>query len=146
MLTLGASPRGSIALYKAAKAEAFLSDRNFVLPDDVKAITEHVLSHRLILSPKGKTKFSDASLDLLLRTIFTDIIGMEKIAVRTFFYEFTFVTKSYENLVYDILAGGISHRHHLGDLLIIHWLERMLAEYCKYCIYESTEAVFVFLS
>lgn len=71
MLTLGASPRGSIALYKAAKAEAFLSDRNFVLPDDVKAITEHVLSHRLILSPKGKTKFSDAS--LLLREILAKV-------------------------------------------------------------------------
>ena len=58
-LTLGASPRGSIALYKAAKANAFLSGRDFVLPDDVKAIAENVLAHRLILSPKGKSQLSD---------------------------------------------------------------------------------------
>lgn len=71
MLTLGASPRGSIALYKAAKAEAFLSDRQFVLPDDVKTITESVLAHRLILSPKGKTKYEDAA--MLLREILTQV-------------------------------------------------------------------------
>ena len=58
-LTLGASPRGSIALYKAAKANAFLSGREFVLPDDVKSMAESVLSHRLILSPKGKSQHSD---------------------------------------------------------------------------------------
>ena len=58
-LTLGASPRGSIALYKAAKANAFLSGRDYVLPDDVKAMTEAVLAHRLILSPKGKAKQGD---------------------------------------------------------------------------------------
>lgn len=59
-LILGASPRGSIALYKAAKAEAFLAGREYVLPDDVKAMVLPVLSHRLILSPKGKTQFTDA--------------------------------------------------------------------------------------
>ena len=59
-LILGASPRGSIAMYKAAKAEAFLAGREYVLPDDVKRIVTPVLSHRLILSPKGKTQFTDA--------------------------------------------------------------------------------------
>ena len=59
-LTLGASPRGSIALYKAAKANAFLSGRDYVLPDDVKTMTESVLAHRLILSPKGKSQHGDA--------------------------------------------------------------------------------------
>jgi len=59
-LTLGASPRGSIALYKAAKANAFLSGRNYALPDDVKAMAESVLAHRLILSPKGKSQLGDA--------------------------------------------------------------------------------------
>jgi MoxR-like ATPase len=60
-LTLGASPRGSIALYKASKANAYLSGRDFALPDDVKAMAESVLSHRLILSPKGKAQQGSAS-------------------------------------------------------------------------------------
>ena len=59
-LTLGASPRGSIALYKAAKANAFLDGREFVLPDDVKTMAESVLAHRMILSPKGKSRYGDA--------------------------------------------------------------------------------------
>ena len=60
-LTLGASPRGSIALYKAAKANAFLSGRDFALPDDVKDMAESVLAHRLILSPKGKSQLGSAA-------------------------------------------------------------------------------------
>ena len=59
-LTLGASPRGSIALYKAAKASAFLAGRNFALPDDVRNMAESVLAHRLILSPKGKSQLGDS--------------------------------------------------------------------------------------
>ena len=59
-LTLGASPRGSIALYKAAKATAFLAGRDYVLPDDVRTMAESVLAHRLILSPKGKSRHGDS--------------------------------------------------------------------------------------
>ena len=59
-LSLGASPRGSIALYKAAKAIAFLSGRDFVLPDDVRSMAETVLAHRLILSPKGRSQTGDS--------------------------------------------------------------------------------------
>ena len=58
-LTLGASPRGSISLYKAAKANAFLDGRDYAVPDDVKAMADSVLSHRLILSPKGKAQQGD---------------------------------------------------------------------------------------
>lgn len=58
-LLLGASPRGSIALFKAVKANAFLDGRSYALPDDVKAMAESVLAHRLILSPKGKSRFAD---------------------------------------------------------------------------------------
>ena len=58
-LMLGASPRGSISLYKAAKANAFLEGRDYVLPDDVKVMAESVLAHRLILSPKGKAQQGD---------------------------------------------------------------------------------------
>ena len=53
-IRLGVSPRGSIALFKAAKARAFIDGRDFITPDDVKACTVTVLSHRIMLSPKGK--------------------------------------------------------------------------------------------
>ena len=46
---LGASPRATVALYRAAQAAALLDGRAFVLPDDVKAVAVAVLAHRLIL-------------------------------------------------------------------------------------------------
>lgn len=52
--TLGVSPRGSIACFKAVRASAFVHGRNFVTPDDVKALAVPVLSHRILLSPKGR--------------------------------------------------------------------------------------------
>ncbi len=55
--TLGISPRGSIALYKAAKAFAYINEREYVTPDDVKNTAVSVLSHRIILSPRGKSQF-----------------------------------------------------------------------------------------
>lgn len=55
---LGISPRGSIALYKAAKAFAYIYEREYVTPHDVKLAAVPVLAHRIILSPQGKTEFS----------------------------------------------------------------------------------------
>ena len=46
---IGASPRASVALFRAAQAHAFLDGRDFVLPDDVKEIAPAVLAHRLVL-------------------------------------------------------------------------------------------------
>lgn len=57
---LGISPRGSIALYKAAKATAYIYDRDYVTPDDVKNCAVSVLAHRIILSPQGKSTFGNA--------------------------------------------------------------------------------------
>ena len=70
-ITLGVSPRGSIALYKAAKANAFIFERNYVTPGDVKAMAECVLAHRIILSAKGKTIFgtSQACLAAVLERV-----------------------------------------------------------------------------
>jgi MoxR-like ATPase len=48
---LGSSPRGSLGLYRAVQAYAVLQGRDFVLPDDVKALVPPVLGHRLILAP-----------------------------------------------------------------------------------------------
>ena len=55
-LQLGASPRGSIALLKAAQACALLSGRDYVLPDDIRRMALPVLSHRLILTPESRMK------------------------------------------------------------------------------------------
>lgn len=59
-VNLGVSPRGSISLYKAAKANAFSYGRDFVIPDDIKAVAPYVLAHRIILSPKGKSIYHTA--------------------------------------------------------------------------------------
>ena len=54
-IKLGVSPRGSIALYNTAKAYALISGRAYVIPDDVKFLAPYVLSHRIILTPKGRS-------------------------------------------------------------------------------------------
>jgi MoxR-like ATPase len=49
---LGASPRGSLAVLKLARAEAAIRGRDFVVPDDVKAVAVAALAHRLVLRPE----------------------------------------------------------------------------------------------
>jgi MoxR-like ATPase len=53
---LGASPRGSLGLARAAQAHALLAGRDFVTPDDVKAVAIPVLAHRLLLTPSARLK------------------------------------------------------------------------------------------
>src|SRR2546428_12889397 len=48
---LGASPRGSLALLKVSRARAAIAGRDFVTPDDVKAVAMPALAHRIILKP-----------------------------------------------------------------------------------------------
>jgi MoxR-like ATPase len=57
---LGASPRGSLALFRAARAWAAVDGREYVLPDDVKLLAEATLAHRLIVSPSARIKNVDA--------------------------------------------------------------------------------------
>lgn len=59
-IKLGVSPRGSIALFKAAKAKAFIDGRDFITPDDVRNCSATVLAHRIMLSPKGKASLGSA--------------------------------------------------------------------------------------
>jgi MoxR-like ATPase len=54
-LALGASPRAGIALLRVAKARALAEGREYVLPDDVKAVARPVLAHRLILAPEARS-------------------------------------------------------------------------------------------
>jgi MoxR-like ATPase len=53
-LYLGASPRSGIALLRVAKARALFDERDYAVPDDVKAVAEAVLAHRLILAPEAR--------------------------------------------------------------------------------------------
>ena len=70
-LQLGASPRGAIALLRAAQACALLSSRDYVLPDDIRHMALPVLSHRLILTPEARMKGVSAQqvLAQLLETV-----------------------------------------------------------------------------
>jgi len=68
---LGASPRGSLALYKTAQARAAIRGRDFVAPDDIKALVESALAHRLIVSPAARLKNVDprAVVDELIHSV-----------------------------------------------------------------------------
>ena len=56
---LGASPRGSLALYNTGQAHAAVQGRDYVIPDDIKLLAEPTLAHRLIVSPSARIKNVD---------------------------------------------------------------------------------------
>lgn len=57
---LGASPRGSLALFNATRAWAAIRGRDFVLPDDVKLLAEPTLAHRIIIGPAARMRGYDS--------------------------------------------------------------------------------------
>jgi len=59
-MTLGAGPRGSLALIRAARAQAVLDGRDFVTPDDVRQIALPALRHRIVLAPELQMEGQDA--------------------------------------------------------------------------------------
>jgi MoxR-like ATPase len=66
--SLGASPRGSLTLYRTGQARAALRTREYVLPDDIKAVASAVLAHRLILSPGARLR------DVTAEEVVTEIL------------------------------------------------------------------------
>ena len=66
---LGSSPRGSLALFRTAQARASMAGRDYVVPDDVKALAEVTLAHRIIVGPAARIK------DISSRTIVQDILA-----------------------------------------------------------------------
>jgi MoxR-like ATPase len=66
---LGASPRGSLTMYRAGQARAAMQGRDFVLPDDIKALAEPALGHRVILGPAARLR------DLGTDQVVEEIIG-----------------------------------------------------------------------
>ena len=57
---LGMSPRATLSLLRASRARAAASGRNYVIPDDVKALAGPVLAHRFVLSPDAQLQGADA--------------------------------------------------------------------------------------
>ena len=55
-VSLGASPRASLGMFRAARGLAILRDRDYVIPDDIKELAYAVLAHRLILSPSARMR------------------------------------------------------------------------------------------
>ena len=70
-IKLGISPRGSIALYKASKAWAFMNGRDYITPQDVKDCAVCTLAHRIMLSPKGKSLYDtpEAAIEKILASV-----------------------------------------------------------------------------
>jgi MoxR-like ATPase len=68
---LGVSPRGSLALFRAAQALAAMRGRNYVIPDDVKLLAKPTLAHRMIVTPAARVRSitSSATLDEILQSI-----------------------------------------------------------------------------
>lgn len=55
-IELGASPRATLSLYQAAQAWAAINARDYVLPDDVKTMAPHIITHRLMISPQAQLR------------------------------------------------------------------------------------------
>ena len=71
MLQMGASPRASRALYRAAKVWAAMAGRDFVTPDDIQQIAHPVLEHRLVLS--GEARFSGKTAAEILDAVLASV-------------------------------------------------------------------------
>jgi MoxR-like ATPase len=80
-IRLGASPRASLALYSLAKSYAFIAGRDFVIPDDVKLLAPFVLSHRIILTQKGRAALGSTEV-AVAKIIETVAVPLEQGAVR----------------------------------------------------------------
>ncbi len=68
---LGASPRGSLALYRTGQARAAMLGRDYVIPDDIKALATPTLAHRLIVSPSARLR--DVTGETVMREIMTTL-------------------------------------------------------------------------
>jgi MoxR-like ATPase len=68
---LGASPRGSLALYRTGQTRAAMLGRDYVIPDDIKALAAPVLAHRLIVSPSARLR--DVTGEVVVREILSTL-------------------------------------------------------------------------
>ncbi len=76
-IRLGVSPRGTLALMRAAQAWAAIEGRDYVLPDDVKAVAVPVLSHRIISRSQGTIRLSDSNSNIIQYIIETVAVPVQ---------------------------------------------------------------------
>jgi MoxR-like ATPase len=74
MLDLGVSPRGTLALFRAAQALALTEERNFCIPDDIKRLVVPVFAHRIVVSSRfasslRRSEEAEAVLNEILKTV-----------------------------------------------------------------------------
>src|SRR5262249_1160259 len=72
LLALGVSPRGSLALLRAARAQALADDRDYLVPDDVKSLALPALAHRVLVKAPS-TEAGGAGAEAVLRAIVQDV-------------------------------------------------------------------------
>jgi MoxR-like ATPase len=76
-VSLGVSPRGTMALYRTAQARAAIQGREFVLPDDVKVLAPHVFTHRIIINPQTRLRGRTTE------EVVTDVVDQVPVPVET---------------------------------------------------------------
>lgn len=76
LIALGTSPRGTLALMKAAQSYAFIHHRDFVIPDDVKYLAPYVLSHRIVSAPEARIE------GVTTKSIINEIVDRVDIPIR----------------------------------------------------------------
>jgi MoxR-like ATPase len=74
ILDLGVSPRGSLALYHASQALAFIEGRDFAIPDDIKRLVVPIFAHRIVVNSRYSTGLrrsdeAEAALQEILKTV-----------------------------------------------------------------------------
>ena len=75
-LARGGSPRATLALTAMAKAHAYMTDRDYVIPDDVQAVFPHVMCHRMLLTPEAEVK-EIRTMDIAKEILKTTVIPKE---------------------------------------------------------------------
>jgi MoxR-like ATPase len=70
-LALGASPRSAVAWLNASKAQAWLSNRTYVTPDDIKTVAPPLLRHRLIMRPEAQ--LDGVNVDAVIKAVLAQV-------------------------------------------------------------------------
>lgn len=70
-IEVGVSPRGTLAFMRAAQAFAYINNRNFVTPDDIREVAPYVLAHRIILTIEATLKYSE---DEIIKNILAEMV------------------------------------------------------------------------
>jgi len=77
-ISLGVSPRGSIALYRASQVKAALEGRDFILPEDIQAMAVHTLNHRILLDDGNSIEETVEKIRMIIRQIPVPLENLEE--------------------------------------------------------------------